>query len=91
MKIKIEFDLTPEEFRESIGLPNVAGLQEKVVKAMSERITNGVKDVNVPVLLEGWLTQGIATSRQLQNIFSSAVSDIIDPPSRAPRDEDKND
>ena len=88
MKIKVEFDLTPEEFRESIGLPNVAGLQEKVVKAMSDRITNGVKDINVPALLEGWLTQGIATSRQLQNIFSSAVGDFIDP---QPRDERRDD
>ncbi|MEO1035806.1 MAG: DUF6489 family protein [Pseudomonadota bacterium] len=85
MKIKIEFDLTPEEFRESIGLPNVAALQEKVVQAMSDRIASGVKDINVPALVEGWLTQGIATSRQLQSIFSSAVSEIIDPSSN--RDE----
>ncbi|MEM1262133.1 MAG: hypothetical protein AAGH76_07035 [Pseudomonadota bacterium] len=87
MKIKIEFDLTPSEFRESIGLPNVAGLQDKVVKAMSDRITNGVKDINVPNLVEGWLTQGLATSRQLQSIFSNAVSDIMDPPERRKDDE----
>ncbi|MEL7535794.1 MAG: DUF6489 family protein [Pseudomonadota bacterium] len=89
MKIKIEFDLTPEEFRESIGLPNVAALQEKVVQAMSDRIASGVKDINVPALVEGWLTQGIATSRQLQSIFSSAVSEIIDPSSN--RDEKSSD
>ncbi len=90
MKIKLEFDLTPEEFRESIGLPNVAGLQDKVVKAMSDRITNGVKDVNVPRLLEGWLTQGLATSRQLQSIFSSAVSDMMEPASGKKKQDDED-
>ncbi|MEO0579511.1 MAG: DUF6489 family protein [Pseudomonadota bacterium] len=89
MKIKIEFDLTPEEFRESIGLPNVAALQEKVVQAMSDRLASGVTVINVPALVEGWLTQGIATSRQLQSIFSSAVSEIIDPSSN--RDEKSSD
>ena len=33
MKIKIEFDLTPKEFRQSLGLPDIAGLQDTADRA----------------------------------------------------------
>lgn len=78
MKIKLEFDLTPKEFRDSLGLPDVAGLQSKAVKAMQEKIAGGVKDVNMTALVEGWMTQGLATSKQLQGLFSGAVGSMLD-------------
>lgn len=78
MKIKLEFDLTPKEFRDSLGMPDVAGLQTKAVKALQDKIASGVKDVNVTALVEGWMTQGLATSKQLQGLFSSAVGSMMD-------------
>ncbi len=74
MKIKLEFDLTPKEFRDALGLPDIAGLQDKVVKGLQSRVGAGVADINVPKLMENWLSQGLATSRQLQGLFSAAMS-----------------
>ena len=91
MKIKLEFDLTPREFRESLGLPDISGLQEKALSALQSRITTDLKDVNIPEIVETWLGQGLATSRQIQKLFSSAISGVMDSQSGATASEDKDD
>ncbi len=90
MKIKLEFDLTPKEFRESLGLPDVAGLQGKALKALQEKVTSGVKDVNMTRVVEGWVSQGLATSKQIQGLFSSAMGSMMEP-SRSSDSEKKPD
>ncbi len=90
MKIKLEFDLTPKEFRDSLGLPDVAGLQEKAIKALQSRVASGVKDVNMGEVVESWVSQGLATSRQLQGLFTSAMGSMKDG-GRADKSADKDD
>lgn len=38
MKITIDFDVTPEELRQFLGLPNVEGLQEEMLKAAQKQM-----------------------------------------------------
>ncbi|MEM7100174.1 MAG: DUF6489 family protein [Pseudomonadota bacterium] len=38
MKINIEIDLTPEEAREFLGLPNIRAFQEKMVDQFAQRL-----------------------------------------------------
>ncbi len=38
MKINVEVDITPEELRRFLGLPNVEGLQEEMLKMAQERL-----------------------------------------------------
>ena len=33
MKITVEFELTPQEFRESLGLPNISKLQDEALSS----------------------------------------------------------
>ena len=78
MKIKVEFDLTPEEFRSSLGLPDIAGLQEKALAALQSRMATDLKDVNVPEIVEHWFSQGLTTSRQVQKLFTSVLSGAVE-------------
>lgn len=78
MKIKLEFDLTPEEFRSSLGLPDISGLQEKALAALQSRMATDLKDVNVPEIVEHWFSQGLATSRQMQKLFTSVLSGAVE-------------
>ena len=41
MKVTVNVDCTPEEARAFIGLPNIAPLQERMMKEMEERTPNG--------------------------------------------------
>ena len=78
MKIKVEFELTPAEFRESLGLPNISALQDEALAMLKERITSDVENIDVAEIIESWFTQGIAASRKVQELVVSAASSILD-------------
>lgn len=78
MKIKVEFELTPAEFRESLGLPNISALQDEALAMLKERITSDVENIDVAEIIESWFSQGIAASRKVQELLMSAASGILD-------------
>jgi len=39
MKITVDVDITPEELRRFLGLPNVEGLQEEMLKMAQTQLT----------------------------------------------------
>ena len=78
MKIKVEFDLTPEEFRETLGLPDISGLQNEALSMLTERVGKGVDNIDVAKIVESWFIQGIAASRKVQEVVAAAASGILD-------------
>lgn len=40
MKISVDIDLTPEELRRFLGLPNVEGLQEEMLKMAQQQLAD---------------------------------------------------
>ncbi|MDJ0709041.1 MAG: DUF6489 family protein [Woeseiaceae bacterium] len=78
MKIKVEFDLTPEEFRESLGLPDISGLQDEALSMLTERVGKGMDNIDVGKIVESWFIQGIAASRKVQEVVAAAASGILD-------------
>ena len=77
MKIKVEFELTPQEFRESLGLPNISALQDETLAMLRDRITSDVENIDVANIIEAWFTQGIAASRKVQELLVSAASSVL--------------
>ena len=78
MKIKVEFELTPQEFRETLGLPNISALQDETLAMLRDRITSDVENIDVAHIIESWFSQGIAASRKVQELVVSAASSILD-------------
>ncbi len=77
MKIRVEFELTPEEFRESLGLPNISGLQDEALSMLKDRIGSDLDDIDVNKIVSSWLSQGIEASRKVQELFASAASAVL--------------
>ena len=77
MKIRVEFELTPEEFRESLGLPNISGLQDEALSMLKERIGNDIDDIDINKIVSSWFSQGIEASRKVQELFASAASAVL--------------
>lgn len=77
MKIKLEFDLTPKEFRDSLGLPDVSGLQKKAVDALQKRVENDIKNFDATKLFNAWVSQGLETSAQVQRFLGKAVGTAL--------------
>lgn len=45
MKINITIEATPEEVRETIGLPNLTGIQSLLMTRLTEKVKDGSMDV----------------------------------------------
>lgn len=73
MKVNVEIDLTPEEARKFLGLPDVSKLQEKMLTELERRMKAAV-DVNDPeAMLRAWLPLGGQGLEQFQRfVFDSA-------------------
>ena len=73
MKLNIEVDLTAEEARRVMGLPDVTKMQEKLVSEMERRMLDAIKTANDPeALLKTWFSWGTQGIEQLQRFVSDA-------------------
>jgi hypothetical protein len=65
MNIKIDIELTPQELRQFIGLPDVAGLQDDMIHFVREKVSKGIENVDVDAL-----KQGIQSSRAWKRLMA---------------------
>lgn len=74
MKFNIEIDVTPEELRRFMGLPDVAPLQEELMSRLRERIESGMTDYDPVKLMEPFLTGNLKSFEAMQNLFVNAMT-----------------
>ena len=55
MRIKIEIDVQPDELRRFLGLPDVAGLQDDVVRFLREKVSAAGESFDPSAVLHGSL------------------------------------
>lgn len=58
MKINVEFDLTPEEFRRALGLPDVEAFQQELLNRIQKQMESGVEGYDPMSLMKPFLQQG---------------------------------
>ncbi|WP_235039818.1 hypothetical protein [Vreelandella profundi] len=57
MKINVEFDLTPDEFRQSLGLPDVEEFQKHLLENIQRQMESGVEGYDPMSLMRPFLQQ----------------------------------
>ncbi|MCE8003704.1 DUF6489 family protein [Billgrantia ethanolica] len=60
MKINVEFDLTPEEFRRALGLPDVEAFQQELLNRIQKQMESGVEGYDPMSLMKPFLQQGFS-------------------------------
>lgn len=75
MKVKIDIDCTPEEARRFLGLPDVAPMQEAVLRDAQERIAAALAAMDPETLVKTWLPVGMQGWEQLQRAFWSGFAE----------------
>lgn len=79
MKINIEVDLSADEARRVIGLPDLAPMQEELVAQISDQIKRNVAYVDPELLVKTVLPVGVEGIDKLQKVLwavaRSAVGD----------------
>ncbi|MFW6346572.1 MAG: hypothetical protein ACOC0M_09630 [Halomonas sp.] len=57
MKINVKFDLTPEEFRQALGLPDVEAFQRDLLARIQKQMESGVEGYDPMSLMQPFLQQ----------------------------------
>ena len=73
MKMTIEIDCTPQEARAFLGLPDVTGLNDKLVEEMQKRMTANMAMLSPDELIKNWTAFGVGAQEQFRNLMNAAV------------------
>ncbi|MBB3190831.1 hypothetical protein [Halomonas cerina] len=79
MKINVEFDLTPDEFRQALGLPNVEAFQQELLGRIQQQMESGVEGYDPmslmrPFLQQPMMQQGLASFGNYQQMMLDMLS-----------------
>ncbi len=74
MKITVDIDCTPEEARKFLGLPDVAPMQETLMRQVQERMEANLKALEPEALFQTWLPASIQGIEQIQKMFWSQMA-----------------
>lgn len=79
MKIKMEIDMSPEEVRKVMGLPDVEPMQKELMAKMQEKMNTYVDEMSDPeVFMKRIMPMGIQGMDQVQDFFSRFVNAATD-------------
>jgi hypothetical protein len=77
MKINIEFDMTPEEFRRAMGLPDVQEFQNEVMKGMMEKMLSGEEGYDAMTLFKPMMSESMKSMDQVQKTFMNMMTSYM--------------
>jgi hypothetical protein len=69
MKIIFDIDCTPEEARQFLGLPNVATMQDAVMKEIEAKMRDNIRNLDPETFVQTWLPATIQGWGEMQKIF----------------------
>ncbi len=75
MKVNFEIDCTPEEARAFLGLPDVAPMQERLMRDVEARIIAAMGAMEPEALIKTWLPASMQGLEAIQKMFWSALPD----------------
>ncbi len=76
MKITINVDCTPEEARRYMGLPDVAPMQEAMLKEMQQRMMGNIGSMQSGELMKAWMPMGLDSWLEFQKSFWSQMTSV---------------
>ena len=74
MKINVTFDMTPDEFRQVLGLPDVQTLQQEIFNQMVEKMQAGEEGYDPLSLYQPMMKEGMNAMGQFQKMMFSMMS-----------------
>ncbi|MCB2263428.1 MAG: DUF6489 family protein [Candidatus Thiosymbion ectosymbiont of Robbea hypermnestra] len=72
MNVKIDIDMSPEELRRLLGLPDVEPIQREMLDKLRKRMLEGVDGYDPVKLLQPYLTGTLASWELVQKMISVA-------------------
>ena len=73
MKITFNIDCTPQEARSFFGLPDVAPMQERILKEMEAQMRKNMGAMDMETLFKGFLTGAGSGMERWQEMFRNVI------------------
>ena len=73
MKFKFDIECNPEEARAFIGLPNVAPMQEKLMKELEDKMQDNIRNLSPEEMVKTWMPATIQGLGDMQKMFWSQM------------------
>ncbi len=74
MKIDVSVDITPEELRRFLGLPDVKPFQDQLMEQIQERVRAGTGGFDAESLMRPFLAPNLQTMDAMQKMFWKAMT-----------------
>jgi len=74
MNFRIDIEMTPEELRRALGLPDVTGLQQEMIAKVREQMEAGAEGYDPLTLLKPYLNNGIGSMEAFQKLIFNMMN-----------------
>ncbi|WP_415881594.1 DUF6489 family protein [Neptuniibacter sp. QD29_5] len=74
MKFKIDIDMSPEELRKVLGLPDVQKFQQDMMDKITEQMDAGAEGYDPLTLFKPYLNSGLGSMEALQKIMMGLMT-----------------
>lgn len=69
MKFTVNVDCTPEEARRFIGLPDIAAVQDRMMKELEARMQESIRTLDPETFVKTWMPATIQSWGEIQKMF----------------------
>ena len=69
MKFIFDIDCTPEEARRFMGLPDIAPMQERMMKELEQRVAENMRALDPETLVKTWMPMSMQNWTDMQKMF----------------------
>ena len=69
MKVHVELDMTPEEARRLMGLPDISALQDEMMKEVEKRMKAAMNTSDIEGMMRAWMPLGGQGFEQFQRFL----------------------
>jgi hypothetical protein len=69
MKVNFDIECTPEEARRFLGLPDLAPMQERMMKELETRMAENLRALDPETLVKTWMPMTMQGFGEMQKMF----------------------
>lgn len=73
MKVNFDIECTPEEARRFLGLPDIAPMQERMMKELEQRMAENLRALDPETLVKTWMPMTMNGWGEMQKMFWSQM------------------
>ena len=85
MKVTVDVDMTPQEARQVMGLPDLQPMQTAVMKELEKRMMTEMERISPEGLIRTWFVEAPQTADRFLKMFTGLMTAAVPKPKEPPK------